>query len=208
MRILVIGAGGHGQVVADILLRMTDAGEKVIVVGYLDDDPALIGEQFLGLPVLGRLDQCVSESHDAVVVAVGRNQTRRQVVEELTRRGERFAAARHPRAVIAPDAVIGPGAMICAGVVVNPGAVIGAHTILNTGCTVDHHSRIGDYAHIGPGVHLGGDVRVGPGTLVGIGSSVLPQRQVGDWSVIGAGSLVTRDIPSNVTAVGRPARIR
>lgn len=208
MRIIVIGAGGHGQVVADILQRMHDAGGASIVAGYLDDDPTLLGRSLLGVPVLGRVRDLPAVSHDAVIVAVGRNPTRRQLAEDLERSGERFAVARHPSAIIAPDVVIGRGSMICAGVIINPGTVIGAHAILNTASSIDHHNGIGDFAHIGPGVHLGGDVRIGPGTLIGIGSTVLPQREVGEWSVVGAGSLVIEDIPSGVTAMGAPARVR
>jgi acetyltransferase-like isoleucine patch superfamily enzyme len=84
---------------------------------------------------------------------------------------------------------------------------IGDNVILNTGCTVDHHNRIGNHARIAPGVHLSGDVTIGEGTLVGIGATMIPQRTVGAWSVIGAGSVVTRDIPAYATAVGMPARV-
>jgi sugar O-acyltransferase (sialic acid O-acetyltransferase NeuD family) len=208
MRVLVLGAGGHGQVVADILRRMSDAGRHFVVAGYLDDDAALAGRRLLGLPVLGRLADRLSVPHEAVVVAVGDNLTRLRLATELSSSGEVFATACHPSAVIAPDVMIGPGTMVCAGVVVNPGSVIGSHVILNTGCTIDHHNRIGDYVHVAPGVHLGGDVHVGTGTLVGIGSTILPQRRVGEWATIGAGSVVTKDVTSGTTAVGIPARQR
>lgn len=206
MRILILGAGGHGQVVADILLRMAEGSGELTVAGYLDDNPRFVGQQFLGLSVLGCLADRTSVPHDALVVAVGDNHTRQRIAKELASQGERFAVACHPRAVIAPDVSIGPGSMVCGGVVINPGSVIGVHVILNTACTIDHHNRIGDCAHIAPGVHLGGDVQVGAGALVGIGATVMPQRSVGDWAVIGAGSLVTKDIRSHVTAAGIPAR--
>ena len=208
MRVVILGAGGHGQVVADICLRMADAGAALSLAGFLDDDTGLHGRAFLGVPVLGPVACLASVPHDAVVVAIGSNRTRQRLAAELTRQGERFAVPRHPSAVIAPDAVIGPGSIVCAGVVIGPTSVIGAHAIMNTGSTIDHHNRVGDFAHIAPGVHLGGDVQIGEGTLVGIGSSVLPQRAVGDWTIVGAGSVVTKDIPSGVTAMGIPARIR
>jgi sugar O-acyltransferase (sialic acid O-acetyltransferase NeuD family) len=207
MRVLILGAGGHAQVVADILLRLRDAGTEVAPIGFLDDDPGLVGCRYLGLPVLGTLSDLDQIPRDAVLVAIGDNSTRRRIFERLQAHGERFAIACHPRATIAPGVDVGPGSMICAGAVVNTGATIGANVILNTGCTVDHHNRVGDHAHIAPGVHLGGEVTVGEGCFVAIGSSVIPGRTIGPWSMIGVGSAVTKDIPAGVTAVGVPARI-
>lgn len=207
MRILILGAGGHAQVVADILWRMQEAGAEIAPVGYLDDDPSLTGKRFLDLPVLGAVSELSTVLHDALIVAIGNNETRQRLFERLRNQGEPFAIARHPSAIVAPDVPIGPGSMICAGAVINPASAIGANVILNTGCTVDHHNRIGDHVHIAPGVHLGGDVSIGEGTLVGIGATVMPQRQVGDWSVVSAGSLVHTNLRDRVVAAGMPARV-
>lgn len=207
MRVLIVGAGGHAQVVADILLCMRNANAEIVPVGYLDDDASLTGLSLLGLPVLGEIARLPAVPHDAVVVAIGDNVTRRRLFERLEKSGERFIVACHPNAVVAADVRIGPGTMICAGVVVNTGSVIGANVILNTGCTVDHHNRIGDHVHIAPGVHLGGGVTVGEGAMVGIGTTVIPRCGVGVWSVVGAGSVVTKDIPAGMKAIGAPARI-
>jgi len=207
MRVLIIGAGGHAQVVADILLCMQKASGDPIPVGYLDDDPALAGRQLLGLPVLGNLSQRGAIPHDKVIVAIGDNETRRQLYERLQAQGEQFMAAQHPRATVAASVQVGPGTMICPGVVINAGSVVGANCILNTGCTVDHHNHIGDHAHIAPGVHLGGDVMVGEGSLVGIGATVMPQRRVGRWCTVSAGALVHRDLEDGVVVAGMPARV-
>ena len=207
MRVLILGAGGHAQVVADILLRMRDAGAGLAPLGYLDDDPALAGQRLLDLPVLGAIASLPTITHDAVVVAVSDNATRQRLFARLERQGKRFALACHPRAIVAPGVPLGPGAMICAGAVVNLGSAIGANVILNTGCTVDHHNRVGDHAHLAPGVHLGGEVTVGEGVFLGIGSTVIPGRTIGAWSMVGAGSVVTKDIPEAVMAVGVPARV-
>ncbi len=116
MRNLIIGAGGHAQVVADILWRMREHDASLNPVGYLDDNPALAGQSFIDLPVLGAIDRLGDIPHEAVVVAIGNNQTRRRVFDTLRERGERIATAVHPSAVIAPSAEIGVGCMVCAGV--------------------------------------------------------------------------------------------
>lgn len=206
-RVIILGAGGHGEVVADLLLQAAEAGAHCQLLGFLDDNACLVGRRVMGLPVLGLIDQLNQFEHDAVIVAIGDNRTRARIFESLRAKGERFIRAVHPAAVLAREVQLGDGVMICAGVVVNPGSVLGENVILNTACTVDHHCRVGSHAHIGPGVHLGGQVSIGDGALVGIGACVLPQRRVGAWSVIGAGAVVTEDIPAHVTAVGVPARV-
>ena len=205
--VLILGAGGHAQVVADILMRAYEAGATCKPIGFLDDDSALAGTTIMGLPVLGTIAQLDEFDHDAVIVAIGDNRTRARIFESVQARGEQIVNAIHPAAVLAPDVCLGEGVMICAGVVVNTGTVIGDDVILNTGCTVDHHNHIGNHAHIAPGVHLGGDVTIGEGTVVGIGATVIPQRTVGAWSVVGAGAVVTKDIPAHATAAGVPARV-
>ena len=206
-RVLILGAGGHAQVVADILMRAHEAGANCKPVGFLDDNPSLASTAIMGLPVLGTIAQLDKFDHDALIVAIGDNRTRARLFESVRARGKPIVNAIHPAAVLAPDVRLGEGVMICAGVVVNTGTVIGDDVILNTGCTVDHHNHIGNHAHIAPGVHLGGDVTIGEGTLIGIGATVIPQRTVGAWSVIGAGSVVTKDVPTDATAAGMPARV-
>jgi sugar O-acyltransferase (sialic acid O-acetyltransferase NeuD family) len=202
MRIVIMGAGGHAQVVADILWRMHDTGLDIWPVAYLDDNVTLHGQTFLDVPVAGAVNQLGQIEHEAVIVAIGNGRIRQQLFTTLQQQGKRFVIARHPTAVIAPDVQIGPGTMICASVVVNTGTIIGHNVILNTACTIDHHNRIGDHAHIAPGVHLGGDVWVGEGTLVGIGAAILPQRRIGRWATVGSGAVIGQDVGDGKTAVG------
>lgn len=207
MRVLIIGAGGHAQVVADILLRVEEQGGSIHPVGYLDDNPVLLGQKFLGLPVLGTVSRLSAIPHDAVIIGIGDNRTRARLFGSLRHQEEQVMSAVHPSAVLARDVRLGQGVMICAGVVVNTGTLIGDNVILNTSCSVDHHNRLGSHAHIAPGTHLGGNVHIGEGAFVGIGTAVIPERSIGDWAVIGAGSAVTKNIPPLTTAVGVPARV-
>lgn len=204
-RILIVGAGGHAQVVADIVLRSIDAGLGATLVGFVDERAPVPGRRILGAPVLGTVQSRNRRDYDAVVVAVGDNGARARLFHTLAADGEVFVTVCHPSAVIAPDAQLGPGCVVCARAVVGTGTTLGRNIIVNTASTIDHHNRIGDHVHIAPGVHLGGEVTVGEGALIGIGATVMPSRGVGVWSTVGAGSLVRHDVPHHVTVVGVPA---
>lgn len=203
MKILIVGAGGHGQVVADIIHARRDAGDDVACAGYVDDDPDLDGAERLGDPVLGRLSAIPGIAHDALIIAVGDNARRAQLTMRL--RSEHHATIVHPSAIVSRQAAIGAGSMLCARAVVGCASRISEGVILNTGCTVDHHARIERFVHIAPGVNLGGHVTIGEGTLVGIGAAVLPGITIGRGATIGAGAVVTRDVPDGALVVGVPA---
>ena len=206
MKIVVLGANGHGQVVADILFQMWTKGREMELVGFLDDDPKLIGTRILGLPVLGKLSDLASTPHDCVILGIGDNAARARVYAELTQARKRFATAIHPSAILAPDVVVGPGAVLAAGAIANPGARIGENAILNTGASIDHHCVLGPHSHVAPGVHLAGRVNVGEGAFVGIGACAVQCVSIGAWSTVGAGAAVTQDVPDNATVGGVPAR--
>ena len=206
MNVIVVGAGGHGQVVADILRAAARAGARERLAGYVDDCQSLEGQLLAGGRVLGVISSLRDIVHDGIVIAVGDNQTRERLWRVLSVAGESFVVARHPAAIVSEDVRVGAGSMLCAGAIVNTGASIGRAVILNTGCSVDHHSTIGDFVHIAPGVHMGGEVAVGARAFVGIGAVVLPGIRIGEDSIVGAGAIVTRDVAPGTTVVGCPAK--
>ena len=207
-RIIVVCAGGHGRVVADILAAARLAGDDVLPVGFVDDTAALAGATVSGLPVLGPISALRSLQHDAIVIALGDNPLRRGLSERLVSSGERLCCAVHPRATVAASVQMADGSVICAGAVLQPGVKLGRGVIINTCASADHDTTVGDFAHLSPGATVGAYVAIGDEALVAVGASVVGGRQVGARSVIGAGAVVVRDIPADVVAFGNPARIQ
>tara|TARA_B110000037_G_C17095772_1_gene495927 strand:+ start:213 stop:707 length:495 start_codon:yes stop_codon:yes gene_type:complete len=57
------------------------------------------------------------------------------------------------------------------------------------------------------GKDVGRDITIGNGVWIGYGAIILPGIKIGDKSIIGAGSLVNKDVPPGVTVAGNPARL-
>jgi acetyltransferase-like isoleucine patch superfamily enzyme len=64
-----------------------------------------------------------------------------------------------------------------------------------------------DYCVLAPGVHVSGSSHLEEGVEIGAGSVVIPGKRIGRNSVIGAGAVVTTDIPPHSVAVGVPAKV-
>ncbi len=89
----------------------------------------------------------------------------------------------------------------CAAVYIGAGTLLGPDVRI---FTVDHAL---DPAERGAGLQKAAEVRIGRRVWIGGGSIILSGVTVGDESVIGAGSVVTRDIPGGVLACGNPCRV-
>jgi sugar O-acyltransferase (sialic acid O-acetyltransferase NeuD family) len=205
-RVVIVCAGSQGVIVADILQRAQEAGSDAVPIGFVDDTTPR-GTLIVGLSVLGAISSLREIEHDAIVVAIGDNATRRALTARLIADGETLHTAIHPFVSIAPSATIGEGSMISTGALVLPRAVIGRGVLLNTKSSVDHDSVIGDFAHVSAGGTVGAHVTIGEETLIALGASVTSDRSVGARTIIGGGACVVRDIPDDVIAFGVPARV-
>lgn len=199
MKVYIIGAGGHGEVVLEVLRA---AGEYT-VAAFLDSDPATHGKEVDRVKVLGPPDR----ADGPFLVAIGDNAARMEMTARLTARGAEAIRAIHPVARVASTATVGPGALVCAGAILCTHAHVGAGAIINTGAIVEHHNHIGPFAHIAPGAVLAGRVTVAQGAMVGAGATVIPHVTIGEWAVVGAGAVVLQDVPDHSTVVGVHARI-
>jgi acetyltransferase EpsM len=196
MRGLVIwGCGGHARVVLDAVRAMS-AFDKT---AFYDDDPAL------ATPSLTHL---MEAGFGEFVIAIGTNSIRARCFEEAIAAGLRPAVCVHPAAWVSPEATIGAGSVAMARTVIQSGASIGKNCIINTGAIVEHDCVVGNHSHLSPAATLGGAVKVGEFVHMGIGAIAIPGVVIGDRSVIGAGAVVLREVPADVTAVGVPARVR
>ncbi|OGT45990.1 MAG: hypothetical protein A3E82_07670 [Gammaproteobacteria bacterium RIFCSPHIGHO2_12_FULL_38_11] len=112
-----------------------------------------------------------------------------------------------PSANIDSSVQIGPGAQIMRNAIVNVDSVLGKQCIINTGAIVEHDDILGDGVEIGPGAILCGRVRVDNFAWICSGATIKPRVSIGEYSVVGAGSVVIRNIEQRVIVAGVPTKI-
>ncbi len=184
-RLIIIGAGGHGKVIADIALKN---GYKDIC--FVDDNAT---GNVMGFPIIGTNKDIerLNDGNTDFIIGIGNNAVRKTIAEMYD---VNWVAIVHPSAQIAFNTEIGKGTVVMANAVINACATVGEHCIINTSAIVEHDNVIGDFVHISPGVKLSGTVTVGKHTWIGTGASVINNVEICENVVVGVGSVVVKSI--------------
>jgi acetyltransferase-like isoleucine patch superfamily enzyme len=121
--------------------------------------------------------------------------------------------------VIREENIIGDHLSVWNNTVIDYGCIIGSNVRIHSNCYIAQFTTIEDDVFIAPGVSVANDPHPictlcmkGPtlkkGCRIGVNVTLLPHITIGENAVIGAGSVVTRDVPPNTLAYGNPARAR
>lgn len=206
--IVILGAGGFGREVLDIIIAQNKVSKRWKILGFIDENPELKGKALNGYPVLGSFDwfSKIDLKEIRVVCAIGDNISKKKVVEKAKGLGLRFANVVHPSVIMTEFVTLGEGVIICAGCILTNQITIENHVIINLDVTIGHDSIIEDFCTLSPGVHISGRNKIGEGANVGTGAVTIQGITIGRWSIIGAGAVVAQDIPDKVVAVGVPAK--
>ncbi|MCC2618333.1 acetyltransferase [Aestuariibacter halophilus] len=201
--LVIVGAGGHGKVVADCA-QQTGRYDRIVFLDQGFPSHQRQGAwQVVGTPSAFANWQLPDTEF---FVAIGNNAGRQQWHEMLKTGGASIATLVHPAATLSPYVTLGEGSLVMPGAVINADVSLGRGVIINTSASVDHDCNIGDFVHIAPGCHLAGNVQVGTLAFMGVGCSVIPGIKIGAQGVVGAGSTVIRDVNADCTVAGCPAK--
>lgn len=205
---VILGGGGHAQVVIDSLL----AANSIKPIAILDVDRTRWGQQLLGVPILGdddRLSELVTYGIKFFTVGLGsisHTESRRRLFELGLSYGLEPLSVIHPSVICSPWAEIGPGSQLLPGCIINAGAVLGENVVVNSGAIVEHDCRVAAHVFIATGARLASTITIGRGAFIGAGAVVKQGLTIGQEAVVGAGAVVVKDVPPFTVVVGVPAR--
>jgi sugar O-acyltransferase (sialic acid O-acetyltransferase NeuD family) len=206
--IVLIGGGNQAHYTIDIV----EKEGKYNIVGIIDSIHEVGSDRF-GYKILGRqenISQLIKEYNiEGGVISIGDNWSRYYVYNQILELVPTFifVNAIHPSVIIGNNVKLGVGIVAMAGCIFNPKSQIGDFTFFATGAQVEHDCQIGDFSSISAGSITGGYVKLGKFSAITLGVTVVDRLEIGENTVVGSGSLVTKSLPDNVLAYGSPAKV-
>lgn len=204
--LILIGGGGHCKSVIDVA---ESAGYNIL--GILDM-PEDIGKSVLDYKVIGTDDdipQFVDKAEFIITVGFIKSPAiRMRIFDKVREAGGKLATIIASTAHVSRYASLGEGTVVMHQAVVNAGAKIGENCIINTFCNIEHDAVIGDQCHISTGTMVNGDCKVGKTCFIGSQSVLANGISICDDVIVGAGSLVRKNILKPGIYSGNPAILK
>jgi len=202
MRLLIVGAGGHGRVVAD-----TAKAAGIDVYAFVDKEPQ--DDTVHGIPVYASLEEALEDNsyeEPNFIVAISDNEARAKTYAKMMESGLKPAIVVHPLATVSDLAYVAPGTFVAAQAVVNADASVGENVIVNTAAVIEHDCVVGSHAFIAPLAVMCGNSRIGAYTFMSANATLIPNVKVGEDCLITAGAVVTKSFKDRVRLMGMPAK--
>jgi sugar O-acyltransferase (sialic acid O-acetyltransferase NeuD family) len=206
--IVLIGGGNQAHYTIDIINKE----RKYNIVGIIDSIHDVGSDRF-GYKILGRQEDISKLIHqyniEGGIISIGDNWIRYYVSSQIKKQlpNFKFVNAIHPSVVIGDNVELGEGIIMMAGCIINPKSKIGDFTFFATGAQIDHDCNIKNFSSISAGSITGGYVTLEEFSAITLGVTVIDRLKIGKNTVIGAGSLVIKDLPDNVLAYGNPCKV-
>ncbi len=202
--IYIIGASGFGREVAWLIEELDDWN----IAGFIDDNEKVLGTNINGFPVVGNTEYLIEQNKNInVVIAIGNPIIRKKIYDKLSQSNMvNFPNFIAKDVRISNTSQLGIGNIICTHNVLTTNISIGNFNHINLSCTIGHDAIIEDFSTVYPGVNISGNTRIKSFVEIGTGTKIIQGKTIDENIVIGAGSVVVKDLVEIGTYVGIPAK--
>ena len=202
--IYIIGASGFGREVAWLIEEL----DEFNVIGFVDDNKEIQDKKINDIPVVGGIPFLIDQKEETnVVIAIGNPTIRYKIYEQLKEnKNIKFPNIIAKDVRISNSNKLGIGNIICTQSILTVNITLGNFNHINLDCTVGHDVILHDFVTVYPSVNISGNVVVGNYSELGTGTKIIQGKSVTENVIIGAGSVVIKDLIEKGTYVGSPVR--
>ena len=204
--LIIIGAGSFGREIQAWLPNCSGFNTEWKFKGFLDNEYSRLDNYDRSNEILGLSNEYIPVEDDVFLCSIADIDYKKRYVEYISSKNGRFINVIHNTSCVDPKVIIGSGVFVAPFCTISCDVKIGNHTLFNSYAAVGHDVKIGDYCHINSFVLLGGFAILSDGVTVHPNSVILPGKKVGENSIVGAGSIVIRNVPPHITVFGNPAK--
>lgn len=206
--IVVVGNGGFAKEIIWLIKNINSRKKEWNILGFIgkkEDKGKIIN----GISVIGDDEWLLGiQKSINVVFAVANTTLRENLTTKLSgNKYLEFPNLIDPSVIYSDEIEWGIGNLICAGSVLTVNIKIGNYNIINPGCTIGHDTMLKNFVTIYPNVSVSGSVTIENNVEIGVGTKIIQGKRIGQKTIVGAGAVVVRDLPSSCVAVGVPAKV-
>ncbi len=201
--VFLFGYSGHAYVIIESFLAT-----GFTIAGYFDYQEALSNPfQIPYYGFEGTMDVKSIVKNSFVFPSVGDNNIRAKLISLFERQQLNQYTLIDPSASVSPTAEIQLSTYIGKNANINAKAIIGKGVIVNTAAVVEHECEVQDFCHIAPAAVLCGNVRIGEASFIGAHSVVRNNTTICSDVILGAGSVVVKNIIQGGIYYGNPCNM-